>query len=157
MDTIEIFTDGGCRRNDKETNIGGWGVLLRYKGNTKEMWGGGRNTTNNIQELTGVIKALGTIKTKNTPIIIYSDSQYVVKGITEWVKGWVARGWTRANGSPVLNKGLWKQILELVKEQDSLTFQWVRGHSTNEGNNRADELANRAMDELEGAENNENN
>ncbi|MER2009181.1 MAG: ribonuclease H [Psychrobacillus sp.] len=153
MSKIVIYTDGGCRGNAKDENIGGYGVVLQYvtEDNTyvKELYDGERNTTNNIQELKGAIKALEAIKTTHIPIELYCDSAYVVNGITSWVKGWKKKGWKKSDGKIVENLELWKQLDQLVMWQDDFKAIKVKGHSTNEGNNRADALANIAMDEVE--------
>lgn len=147
-DNIEIWCDGGCRGNSKDENIGGWGAVLKYKDNIKELYDGERNTTNNIQELKSVINALQALKTNNKPILIYCDSQYVVNGITKWIDGWKKRGWRKSDKKVIENLELWKKLDELVNLQQNIQFIWVKGHADNEGNNRADELANIAMDEL---------
>lgn len=144
---IEVWTDGGVRGNGKETNIGGWGALLRYKGKEKEIYGSDKNTTNNKMELMGVIRSLSSIKTTNIPIKVYSDSAYVVNGMNEWVTGWEKRKWVKSDKKPVLNKELWQELLMLSRKQDDIQFIWVRGHNDDEGNERADMLANKAMDE----------
>lgn len=148
MSEIIIYTDGGCRGNQGSNNVGGWGVFLEYKGHTKELWGGEKNTTNNKMELTGAIRALQAIKTTNIPIKIHCDSAYVINGMTSWLKGWKKRGWKKSDGKPVENKDLWKYLDEVASMQESIEWCKVKGHSTNEGNNKADELANRAMDEV---------
>lgn len=148
MKEITIFCDGGCRGNQNKENIGGWGAVLEYNGNTKELYGGVRNTTNNIQELTGIIKALEALKTTHRPVRVYADSAYVVNGCNDWVAGWKKKGWKKAKGE-IMNLDLWKQLDKLIMMQDDIQILKVKGHSTNEGNNRADELANKAMDEVE--------
>lgn len=146
---ITVFTDGGARGNGNEDAVGGWGVVLRYKGHEKELWGGEKGVTNNQMELKGAINALQNIKTTNIPIRLHSDSAYVVNGITKWVAGWKKKGWRKGDGKTPENLDLWKQLDNLVHKQDDIQFIWVKGHATNEGNNRADELANIAMNELE--------
>ena len=148
MDKIYIYCDGGCRGNGKENNIGGWGVYLTYKGKTKELYGGARNTTNNIMELTSCIEGLKAINKKDMPVEVVMDSVYVVKGIKEWVYSWVKKGWINSQKKPVENKALWMTLYELRKEFKDITFIQVKGHADNAGNNKADELANRGMDEL---------
>lgn len=149
MDKIYVYCDGGCRGNGKESNIGGWGVYLVYKNHTKELYGHARNTTNNIMELTACIEGLKAITKKDLPVEVVMDSNYVIKGITEWVDNWVKKGWKTANKTPVENKELWMRLLELKNEFKDIRFVKVKGHSTNIGNNKADELANKAMDEIE--------
>ena len=136
---IVIYTDGGCRKNP---GIGGWGALLIYNGNKKEIKGSSLETTNNRMELTAVIEALKIIK-KKIPITLYTDSQYVFYGITKWYYAWQKKNWKN-----VKNIDLWHNLVSLtVKHQ--ITWHWVRGHSNNEGNIYVDKLANIAMDELE--------
>lgn len=149
MDKVYVYCDGGCRGNGKENNIGGWGVYLVYKNNIKELYGSAKNTTNNIMELTACIEGLKAITKKDFPVEIIMDSAYVIKGITEWVNNWIKKGWKTSNNTPVENKELWIKLLELKKEFKDISFVKVKGHSTNVGNNKADELANKAMDELE--------
>lgn len=143
---IIIFCDGGCRGNHQDENIGGWGVVLEYKGHRKELYKGERNTTNNQQELKGAINALLALKTTNIPVRIHCDSAYVVNGITKWVAGWKKKGWKKGDGKNPENLELWKQLDELVAKQSNIEFVKVKGHADNEGNIRADELANLAMD-----------
>ena len=150
MDKIIVFCDGGTRNNqDPTNNVGGYGIVLQYKGRTKEIYKGERNTTNNQQELKGVIVALESIKTTHIPIAIHSDSAYVVNGITQWVKGWKKKGWKKGDGKTPENLELWKRLDELVNMQSDIVFCKVKGHSGVELNELADELANRAMDDVE--------
>ncbi|MDF2879392.1 MAG: ribonuclease, partial [Clostridia bacterium] len=148
LDKIYIYCDGGCRGNGKENNVGGWGVYLSYKNTTKELYGGTKNTTNNIMELTSCIEGLRAITKKDIPVEVVMDSAYVVKGITEWVHNWIKKGWMTSQKKPVENKELWETLYKLRKEFSNITFIQVKGHASNAGNNKADELANRAMDEL---------
>lgn len=148
MSEIIVFTDGGVRGNGKKENIGAFAVTLEYKGKTKEFSEASKNTTNNIQELLGVIKALELIKTVNIPIKIHSDSAYVVNGINNWVNGWKKKGWRKSDGKTIENLDLWKRLDELVNMQENLQIIKVKGHADNHGNNRADELVNLAMDNL---------
>ena len=146
---LQIYCDGGCRGNQADVNVGGWGAYLVWGERTKELWGGERNTTNNKMELTGCIEGLRAVKNTTVPVDVYLDSTYVLKGITEWVFGWMRKGWVNSKKEPVANKELW---LELLAEKDrfsDITFLKVKGHADNEGNIMADALANRAMDELE--------
>jgi ribonuclease HI len=142
--TIEIYADGACRGNP---GPGGWGALLISGEHEKELYGGERNTTNNRMELMAVISALEALKKKGTSARVYTDSQYVIKGIEEWVGGWKARGWRTADKKPVKNQDLWER-LDALAAQHSLEWHWVRGHSGIPGNERVDALANRAIDEL---------
>lgn len=149
MSEIIIYCDGGCRGNAKDENIGGWGAVLSYKGHVKELWGGERNTTNNIQELKGMITALEAVKTTHIPITVYSDSKYIVENFNKYLAGWKKRGWRKSDNKIILNLELWKRLDELTLMQDDIKLVWVKGHADNEGNNRADQLANKAMDEVE--------
>ncbi|MES2355975.1 MAG: ribonuclease HI [Pseudomonadota bacterium] len=138
--TIEIYTDGACKGNP---GVGGWGAWLRYGDHEKELFGGEALTTNNRMEMTAVIRALEAI-TRTAPVIIYTDSQYVQKGITEWMTGWKRRGWRTADGKPVKNVDLWREM-DLLAAQHQIEWRWVRGHSGHEGNERADQLANQGV------------
>ncbi|MEO1939126.1 ribonuclease HI [Candidatus Thioglobus sp.] len=144
MDKIIIYTDGGCRGNP---GIGGWGVWLRYGDHDKKLKGAERGTTNNQMELMAAIKALEAIKSSSIAIDLYTDSKYVMHGINDWIKGWKTKGWKTANKKPVKNVALWKR-LDGLNEQHNVDWYWVKGHSDDEGNDMADELANQAMDEL---------
>jgi ribonuclease HI len=137
MDKVEIFTDGACKGNP---GPGGWGALLVAGDNTKEFFGGERDTTNNRMELTAVIKALNVL-TRPCTIILHTDSQYVLKGITEWIDGWKARGWKTAAKAPVKNVDLW-QALDAAQTKHQIQWRWIKGHSGHSGNERADALAN---------------
>lgn len=137
-----MYCDGACKGNGaKENPIGGWGVYLIYKGKEKKMYGGSPNTTNNIMELTACIQGLQVLKRQDIPVIIYTDSSYVVKGMSEWIEGWKAKGWKRGKNKPLLNAELWKELDRLCSIYN-VTFEWVKCHSTNEGNIEADRLAN---------------
>lgn len=148
MDKIIVFCDGGCRGNQSDSNIGGWGVVLTQGQHKKEIYGYQINTTNNQMELTAAIRALEAVK-RNTPrpIELHLDSAYVVNGMNDWILGWVTRGWKTKDKKPVKNKELWQRLLELTNQCFNLKFVKVKGHSTNAGNNRADALANIAMDD----------
>jgi ribonuclease HI len=138
--TINIYTDGACKGNP---GPGGWGAVLEYDGTERELFGGERTTTNNRMELTAVIEAL---KALNRPcrVILHTDSQYVQKGITEWINGWKARGWKTAAREPVKNADLWKTLDEVVRSHD-IDWVWVKGHAGHVGNERADALANKGV------------
>jgi ribonuclease HI len=142
---VEIFTDGACKGNPGR---GGWGALLRFRGKERELWGGEAKTTNNRMELMAAIVALETL-TRPCSVRLTTDSQYVRKGITEWMAGWKARGWKTAARKPVMNAELW-QRLERVAERHQVEWLWVRGHSGHAGNERADELANRGISQPDG-------
>ena len=139
MNSIEIYTDGACKGNP---GPGGWGVLLKSAGNQKELYGGELGTTNNRMELMAVIQALSALK-RPCDITLYLDSQYVLKGITEWLPGWKAKGWRTASKQPVKNVELWQQLDALVQQGGHrIDWRWVRGHNGDPGNERADALAN---------------
>jgi ribonuclease HI len=140
---LMIHTDGACRGNP---GPGGWGVLMNWNGTVKELSGSEPDTTNNRMELTAVIMALTALK-RPTQATVQTDSQYVIKGITEWLPAWKARGWRTADRKPVKNQDLWEGLDQLAG-QHSLTWQWVKGHSGDPGNERVDELANLAIDAM---------
>ncbi len=137
MNEVVAYTDGACKGNP---GPGGWGVLLRSGTNEKELYGGEPGTTNNRMELTAVIQALSALK-RPCKIILHTDSQYVQKGISEWIHGWKARGWKTSTKEPVKNDDLWK-ALDLAQQQHAVEWRWVRGHNGHPGNERADALAN---------------
>ena len=137
---IYIYTDGACKGNP---GPGGWGALLKYKEHKKEINGFSKNTTNNIMELTAVIESLLIIKQKSD-ITIITDSNYVKDGITKWIANWKNKGWKTSNKKPVKNKDLWKKLDDLSNNHD-IKWEWVRGHTGNPGNERADQLANEAI------------
>jgi len=140
---VEIFSDGACRGNP---GPGGWGVLLRYNGSEKELHGGEAETTNNRMELMAAICGLESLK-KPSAVILTTDSQYVMKGATEWMEGWKRKGWKTAAKKPVKNIELW-QRLEKALQPHKVKWCWVRGHTGHPENERADMLANRGVDEL---------
>jgi ribonuclease HI len=141
MDKIEIYTDGACKGNP---GVGGWGALLVAGTKEKELFGGERDTTNNRMELMAVIRALGALK-RPCHIVLHTDSQYVLKGITEWITGWKAKGWKTASKAPVKNVDLWQE-LDAAQLTHQIEWRWVRGHTGHPGNERADQLANRGVD-----------
>ena len=141
---IEIYTDGACRGNP---GPGGWGALLIMGEIEKELNGAEGLTTNNRMELTAVIRALEALK-RPVQARIYTDSEYVRRGITEWVHNWKQRGWRTADKKPVKNQDLWQQLDELVARHQ-LEWHWVRGHSGVPGNERVDQLANAAIDAIQ--------
>lgn len=143
MADIEIFTDGACRGNP---GPGGWGVLLRYGEKIRELCGGEPQTTNNRMEMTAVIKGLEALK-RPCQVVLTTDSQYVMKGVTEWMAGWKRRGWKTAAKREVKNVDLWKRIDELVAEHD-VRWCWVKGHAGHAENERVDELANQGIDDM---------
>ena len=143
MKTVIIHTDGACRGNP---GPGGWGVLIKYGELSKQLYGGDISTTNNKMELTAAIMALKEIK-EPCEIILYTDSKYVLQGIEEWIHNWKKRGWRGANKKPVKNIDLWKELDEL-RDEHNIKWNWVKGHSGDPGNEAADMLANRGIDEL---------
>lgn len=143
MDKVEIFTDGACKGNP---GAGGWGALLVSGTREKELYGGEADTTNNRMELTAVIEALNALK-RPCEITLHTDSQYVQKGITEWIHNWKLRGWKTASKSPVKNADLW-QALDQAQARHRIDWRWVKGHAGHEGNERADALANRGVESI---------
>ncbi len=136
-EAIEIFTDGACKGNPGR---GGWGALLRLGTKEKELFGGEPLTTNNRMELTAVIRALEALN-RPSKVRLYTDSQYVQKGISEWIIGWKLRGWKTADKKPVKNADLWRTLDQLASQHD-IEWLWVRGHDGHPGNEHADRLAN---------------
>ena len=141
--TVEAYTDGACRGNP---GPGGWGVLLRYGDHEKEFYGAEGNTTNNRMELMAAIQALENLN-RQCRVILTTDSEYVRKGITEWLGNWKKRGWKTASKQPVKNQDLW-QRLDKVAAEHHVEWHWVRGHTGHPENERADQLANKGIDEL---------
>lgn len=139
-DTIYIYSDGACKGNP---GPGGWGALLVTDGHRKEICGGEANTTNNRMEMTAVIRALESLKRPST-VEVHTDSQYVQKGISEWMVGWKRRNWRTADGKPVKNQDLWLQ-LDALSQLHRIEWKWVRGHNGHTENERADELANQGV------------
>ncbi|RCW70277.1 ribonuclease HI [Pseudorhodoferax soli] len=147
MNHVEIYTDGACKGNP---GPGGWGVVLKSGTLEKELFGGELATTNNRMEMTAVIEALAALK-KPCEVTLYLDSEYVRKGITEWMKGWKARGWITSTKQPVKNVELWQKLDALVSAGGhKIDWRWVRGHAGNPGNERADALANKGVDKALG-------
>ena len=142
-ESIRIYTDGACRGNP---GPGGWGALLIAGKREKQLWGGEALTTNNRMELTAAIRGLEALK-RRCHVDLYTDSQYVRNGIREWLAQWKKRGWKTANKKPVKNQDLWERLDALVAGHD-IEWHWVRGHSGHDGNERADQLANRGIDDL---------
>lgn len=140
---IEMFTDGACRGNP---GPGGWGVMLRFNSTEKELFGGEAQTTNNRMELMAAIRGMEAL-TKPCSVVLTTDSQYVMKGITEWMENWKRRGWKTAAKKPVKNVDLWQRLSSAL-EKHEVEWQWVRGHTGHPENERADALANRGIDEL---------
>ena len=140
---VTIYTDGACKGNP---GPGGWGAWLRWGAHEKELFGGDPSTTNNRMELTAVIESLALLK-RRTSVAIYTDSSYVKDGITSWIHGWKKRGWRTADNKPVKNIELWQRLDALVGSHD-VQWHWVKGHSGDPGNERADALANRGVASL---------
>jgi len=138
---VEIFTDGACKGNP---GPGGWGALLRFGEKEKELCGGERLTTNNRMELLAVIRALESLN-RRCVVKLHTDSQYVQKGISEWIINWKKRGWKTADKKPVKNEDLWRELDQLAT-QHHIDWIWVKGHAGHDGNERADALANKGCD-----------
>ena len=143
---VVIYTDGACKGNP---GPGGWGAWLRWGAHEKELFGGEPATTNNRMELTAVIESLAQLN-RHTPVAIYTDSEYVKNGITTWIHGWKKRGWRTADNKPVKNIELW-QRLDVLAAGHEVQWHWVRGHTGDPGNERADALANRGVESLRAA------
>ncbi|MDD1628310.1 MAG: ribonuclease HI [Methylococcaceae bacterium] len=143
IDAVIIYTDGACRGNP---GPGGWGVILSYKGKIKELYGAEKHTTNNRMELMAAIQALESL-TKSCSVQLNSDSIYVLKGITDWMPNWKKRGWKTAAKTPVKNEDLWRR-LDATIAKHKVEWKWVKGHSGDTGNDRADALANLGIDSL---------
>ncbi len=145
LKSVEMWTDGACKGNP---GPGGWGALLRYGTHEKELFGGERDTTNNRMELMAVIEALASLKEKCN-VIVHTDSQYVKNGIQEWMTNWIRRGWRTADNKPVKNVDLWRRLSAEVARHH-VQWRWVRGHSGDPHNERADALANRGVESTRG-------
>ena len=149
MEKVTIYTDGACSGNP---GPGGWGAILMYNGNKKELSGGNKDTTNNIMEITAVLEALKALKF-SCEVDLYSDSAYVVNSFNQgWIYNWLKKGWKTAGGEPVKNKELWEELYNLTQTH-KVTFHKVKGHADNEFNNRCDELARNAIDSVKLARN----
>lgn len=146
---VVMYCDGGCRGNQERKNVGGWGVVLKWGEHVKELHGAERDTTNNKMELTAAIEGLRAIRDKNVGVDVHVDSSYVLNGITSWIFGWMKKGWKNSKKEPVANKELWIELHEEREKFADIEFHKVKGHAGDAGNERADELANLAMDELE--------
>jgi ribonuclease HI len=142
-EAVRIYADGACKGNP---GPGGWGAILQFDGREKELFGGETHTTNNRMELTAVIRALEAL-TRPARVEVYTDSQYVQKGISEWLRDWKRRGWKTADKKPVKNRELWEELDRLAAEH-TITWHWIRGHAGHPENERADRLANRGVESL---------
>lgn len=143
MEKITIYTDGSCNPNP---GAGGWGaIFINERGEQSELYGGEKNATNNQMEMMAAVMALEALESR-CYITLYTDSQYVRKGITSWIKGWKRNGWKTASRKPVKNQELWIRLDELTRKH-SIQWKWIKGHSGNDGNERADTLANRGREE----------
>lgn len=140
---VRLYTDGACKGNP---GVGGWGVLMRYGEHEKELYGGEPDTTNNRMELMAVIQGLNAL-TRPCKVEVWLDSEYVKNGITQWMPNWKRRGWKTADRKPVKNAELWRALDEAAQRHD-ITWHWVRGHAGHEGNERADALANRGVEQV---------
>ena len=143
-ETIVIYTDGGCRGNP---GFGAWGAILKTSKHRLEIGGSAENTTNNKMELSAALFALKRVRTTSN-IELYSDSSYLVNGMTKWIKNWMKNNWIKSDKKPVENKEIWKELYT-VSQKHNIKFNWVRGHSGNKENERADEIANILMDEYQ--------
>ncbi len=140
---VEIYTDGACKGNP---GVGGWGAILRFGEREKEIFGGTANTTNNRMEMTAVIEALRTLS-RPCDAIVFTDSTYVQKGISEWIHGWKRNGWRTSDKKPVKNADLWQELDQLAAGH-KVEWRWVRGHAGHPENERADQLANRGVEQV---------
>lgn len=143
MSKVTLYTDGGCRGNP---GPGGWGAVLLYGGHIKELKGSENNTTNNRMELLAAIKGLEAL-TRKVQVDLYTDSKYVQQGITDWIANWKRNGWKTASKKPVKNQDLWQMLDEQIGQHE-VNWHWVKGHAGDKYNERADQLANEAMDEI---------
>ncbi len=143
MNQVTIYADGACKGNP---GAGGWGAWLQFGDAEKEIFGGEANTTNNRMELRAVIEALKLLK-RDCDVVVYTDSSYVQKGISEWIHGWKRNGWRTADKKSVKNDDLWRE-LDVLAQQHKVDWRWVKGHAGHRGNERADVLANKGVDHL---------
>jgi ribonuclease HI len=146
---VELYTDGACRGNP---GVGGWGVLLKHTDIQHELFGYEEKTTNNRMELMAAIQGIKAVEISCQEIVVYTDSQYVCRGITDWLSNWKKNGWKTAARKPVKNDDLWRSLDDLCN-QYTVKWCWVKGHSGNQGNERADALANLAIDKFLSSEN----
>ena len=145
MTEVVIYTDGACSGNP---GPGGWGVVMRWQGTEKEMYGAEPLTTNNRMELMAAIRALEALK-RPSKVSLYTDSKYLLDGITKWIAGWQRNGWLTSARKPVKNDDLWRRLVEAIRPHD-VSWVWVKGHAGDPGNERADALARRGIEEAAG-------
>ncbi len=143
LPAVDMWTDGACKGNP---GIGGWGAWMRFGDHEKELFGGAAHTTNNIMELTAVIEGLKALK-EPCAVTLHVDSQYVMNGISKWIAGWKRNGWRTSDKKPVKNQGLWQE-LDAQVARHQITWVWVKGHAGDPGNERADALANRGVEDV---------
>lgn len=143
MNKVFLYTDGACSGNP---GPGGWACLLKYKDTTKEISGGAIETTNNQMELTAVIEGLSLLK-RPCEVELFTDSKYVLEGATKWLKGWIQKGWKKADKKPVLNRELWEKLIPLL-EKHTLTWHWVKGHAGHPENEQVDTMACKERDKF---------
>lgn len=148
-DVIYVYTDGGIKGNGSAFSIGAWAYILYYNGEEKEGYMAQRDTTNNIEEISGIINGLKSLKRHDLPVIVVSDSQYCVRGMNEWLSGWKKKGWRTSTGDTVKNKELWKELDDVSSSFSNITYQWVKGHGADEYNERCDKLCHNAILEFE--------
>lgn len=147
---VIIYTDGGCRNNQEDTNIGGCAAILMFNGRKKKVSKGYRNTTNNKMEIQAVIEGLKHMKRKDVPIKLYSDSSYVVNTISKgWLVNWAKNGWVKKDGKNVKNMEQWEELLQLIRSFDDFKIYKVKGHDVDILNNEVDDLVNKIMDKME--------
>lgn len=148
MKVIKIYTDGGCRGNQSDNNIGAWGVYMECGELTRELSGVEHNTTNNKMELKGAIEGLKAVKNKKYAVELYLDSAYVLNGLESWIYKWKLNNWRTSSKKPVLNMDLWKELDEIRNTFSNIKYIKVKGHSGHYGNEKADAILNKAMDEI---------
>jgi len=145
MTEVVIYTDGACSRNP---GPGGWGAVLQWQGKERELYGSDQLTTNNRMELMAAIQALEALRRPST-VSLHTDSKYLLDGITKWIEGWQRNGWKTAAKKPVKNDDLWRRLIEAMRPHD-ITWEWVKGHAGDPGNERADALARRGIEDAAG-------
>jgi ribonuclease HI len=144
QEVVRIYTDGACSGNP---GPGGWGALLQFANHEKTVYGYELHTTNNRMEIRAIVEALKVLKRHDKPIEIYTDSKYVYLGINEWIPKWINKGWCNSQGEPIKNKDLWEKLYKSALNYEDLRWNWIKGHSGNQGNERADRLANQGKEQ----------